>query len=458
MVEEVAVQQQLTRQKDELMDSHGQIAGHNGRGRLKREMLLGSSDGDKPAARRSAAGRNGRIKLEREVLLGIDESEWVATARVRHGRSMNISTTGMFIQVRRPPQPGSNLKLEFSLTDQSAIRGAAEVVWVRRDESTPDRPPGMGIRFLDLGAKSLQLIRWWIGNQSLGLGETLPAAPALQEAAAGVREPAAVERPAAPAVDRAAPTVSEVLPAVGPAALAEADPAVEEPEPAPWTCAAPGAAEDPASLRAELQRRSSFAGSAAPDQPERIRIRRHYVHALAVAAACALFLASGLADSLKQFVSGRLAAASATTTAAVPAGPVGDAPSGSGPPDLGAQIADRKLELIGLTQAWADAWSGRWADSYLGFYSPDFRPPGGISRADWEAQRRSRISAARRIEIELSGYDVALLSATHARVSFDQVYRSNRHQDNTRKVLVWHKREGSWSILDERSGIPQTAG
>lgn len=73
--------------------------------------------------------------------------------------SSNLSPTGMFIVTEKPEPPGRILDLEFRLGDGfEIINGQGEVVWARTVPDGPTRPPGMGIRFLDLSPGSQELI------------------------------------------------------------------------------------------------------------------------------------------------------------------------------------------------------------------------------------------------------------------------------------------------------------
>jgi uncharacterized protein (TIGR02266 family) len=73
--------------------------------------------------------------------------------------SANISPTGMFIVSSNPEPQGRILELEFRLGDGfEIIQGQGEVVWSRSVADGPLRPPGMGIRFLDLSEGSKDLI------------------------------------------------------------------------------------------------------------------------------------------------------------------------------------------------------------------------------------------------------------------------------------------------------------
>ena len=73
--------------------------------------------------------------------------------------SANISPTGMFIVSSNPEPNGRVLDLEFRLGDGfEIITGKGEVVWTRTVPDGPERPPGMGIRFTELGKGSKDLI------------------------------------------------------------------------------------------------------------------------------------------------------------------------------------------------------------------------------------------------------------------------------------------------------------
>ncbi|HEV8581795.1 MAG TPA: TIGR02266 family protein [Thermoanaerobaculia bacterium] len=73
--------------------------------------------------------------------------------------SANISPGGIFLRTVTPRPPGSMLELEFRLGDGfELIKGRGEVIWARAEDEGPGRPPGMGIRFLELSEGSRELI------------------------------------------------------------------------------------------------------------------------------------------------------------------------------------------------------------------------------------------------------------------------------------------------------------
>ena len=102
-----------------------------------------------------------------------------------------------------------------------------------------------------------------------------------------------------------------------------------------------------------------------------------------------------------------------------------------------------------VVAAWARAWTSRDVDAYLAFYAADFVLPSGLSRADWEAQRRESIALPDRINVRLSGVKTRLNGPDKASVSFKQVYQSDRANTSTQKVLDLAWRDGNWLIVKE---------
>jgi uncharacterized protein (TIGR02266 family) len=72
----------------------------------------------------------------------------------------NVSSGGMFVQSRTPQPIGTRLSFEIvSKEGASLLRGRGRVSWVKNfDPEQPDRPHGMGLRFIELDDASQQLI------------------------------------------------------------------------------------------------------------------------------------------------------------------------------------------------------------------------------------------------------------------------------------------------------------
>jgi tetratricopeptide (TPR) repeat protein len=98
---------------------------------------------------------------------------------------------------------------------------------------------------------------------------------------------------------------------------------------------------------------------------------------------------------------------------------------------------------------WAQAWSARDVDAYLAAYARDFAA-GGMTRANWEAQRRARITAPKSIEVKISDLKIEQ-QGDSASATFRQTYRSDRLSSTATKTLKLVLQNGEWRIVDETS-------
>ncbi len=95
-----------------------------------------------------------RVPLERRITLKFQHRDGFVNEY-----AANISLKGMFITAWVPEPPGSVFLFEVQVADrQRLIHGVGEVVWVREAEEGPDRPAGMGVRFLKLDEESRAVI------------------------------------------------------------------------------------------------------------------------------------------------------------------------------------------------------------------------------------------------------------------------------------------------------------
>ncbi|MCK9522666.1 MAG: TIGR02266 family protein [Proteobacteria bacterium] len=69
----------------------------------------------------------------------------------------DLSQGGIFIRTPKPMPPGTLIKFDFRLEDDSSvIQGVGRVVWIRKEGEEPPRPAGMGIKFIKLDEQSRQ--------------------------------------------------------------------------------------------------------------------------------------------------------------------------------------------------------------------------------------------------------------------------------------------------------------
>ena len=134
------------------------------------------------------------------------------------------------------------------------------------------------------------------------------------------------------------------------------------------------------------------------------------------------------------------AAAPAKSTAAKPAEKAARPEEGDG------------AAVLQTVLAWASAWSNQKVESYLAFYAQDFKTPKGEAREQWEAARKQRISAPKKIDVAIESPKVFLKGANDAVINFRQVYRSDNLKVNSNKTLIMVRRDGRWVIQQERAG------
>ena len=99
--------------------------------------------------------------------------------------------------------------------------------------------------------------------------------------------------------------------------------------------------------------------------------------------------------------------------------------------------------------SWAQAWARRDVDAYLAAYAADFSAQ-GVSRADWETQRRTRIEAPKSIAVDISNLNIEQ-QGNSATATFRQAYRSDRLTSTVTKTLKLALVDGQWRIVGETS-------
>ena len=149
-----------------------------------------------------------------------------------------------------------------------------------------------------------------------------------------------------------------------------------------------------------------------------------------------------------------VAQAPSAPAAQSPSAPVAATPPTKATPEPKAARAEGEGsdEVLRTVRGWARAWESKEVGTYLAYYGAEFRPPNGESRAKWEAGRRTRIAAPRKIEVEIGSPKVTLHGANAATVVFRQGYRSDSLKVNSTKTLIMARQNGKWQIREERVG------
>lgn len=239
---------------------------------------------------------------------------------------------------------------------------------------------------------------------------------------------------------QAAPVAAKPAPA--PVAAAAAVPAKPVPAPAPAAPAVAAAAK-PASAPAPLI-------AAAPAKPVPAAVPAPVVAAAPAKAAPAPAPVVAAAAAKPAPAPVAVAAAPAKAVAPVAAAASVPAPAAAAAAKPAAGNAERD-EVLSRVNGWAKAWATQDVNGYLGYYSNEFTPPKGASRKAWADERRARIEGKGRIRVEVNAPQVVITGDT-AKVTFRQVYESDRLSANSRKTLVMVKHGGKWQIKQESSG------
>ncbi|MFQ5349088.1 MAG: TIGR02266 family protein [Thermoanaerobaculia bacterium] len=135
-----------------------------------------------------------RVPLERRITLKFQHRDGFVNEY-----AANVSLKGMFITAWVPEPCGSVFLFEVQVADrQRLIHGVGEVVWVREAEESPERPSGMGVRFLKLDEASREVINGMVDSH-VRRGGT-PFDPAIRpEGTVGVEQLFGEETEPAPA-------------------------------------------------------------------------------------------------------------------------------------------------------------------------------------------------------------------------------------------------------------------
>jgi Flp pilus assembly protein TadD len=135
---------------------------------------------------------------------------------------------------------------------------------------------------------------------------------------------------------------------------------------------------------------------------------------------------------------------------AAPQPPAAPKPAPAAPKPAAEPAADPG-DVVEVVTQWAQAWSRKDVDAYLGFYAKEFRTPQGRARADWEKQRRERLTAPKSINVDIDVDRVVDRGDGKVSVTFRQDYRSDVFTGTARKTLVLARSaDGRWRILEEQ--------
>ncbi len=99
-----------------------------------------------------------RFHVDLGVTVGSDHNFYAGFAE-------NLSAGGVFIATHKLKPVGSKIELTINLPEGVQLRAEGEVRWVRVFNEQSDTPPGMGVRFSNLGSASVALIQGFLARR-----------------------------------------------------------------------------------------------------------------------------------------------------------------------------------------------------------------------------------------------------------------------------------------------------
>lgn len=115
-----------------------------------------------------------------------------------------------------------------------------------------------------------------------------------------------------------------------------------------------------------------------------------------------------------------------------------------------AEPVDPLVTAEETVRAWAAAWSEQRVDEYLDFYSSAFEPPDGLTRGQWNDQRRDRLTRPPWIRVEVEAIEATAVTEDRVTVTFDQSYETPTYRDRVRKTLELAREGEVWRIVAAR--------
>ncbi len=118
--------------------------------------------------------------------------------------------------------------------------------------------------------------------------------------------------------------------------------------------------------------------------------------------------------------------------------------------DIPLAILGDSADLIKkLVFEWAGAWSNKEFETYINFYSKNFKNKRAKSFDDWRKYRKPRVKRRGKIKLSITKIKVDILADGIAEVSFNQRYQSGSTRLFTRKKMRLKKEEQKWKIVFE---------
>lgn len=106
-----------------------------------------------------STGKDSRRDPRAKVLSMTVRYKSATVAEFKENHSYDVSRGGLFIKTSSPFPPGTLLKFEVRIAEeQKVMMGVGRVTWKREEAQGPEKPAGMGVKFIKLDDESTKLI------------------------------------------------------------------------------------------------------------------------------------------------------------------------------------------------------------------------------------------------------------------------------------------------------------
>lgn len=122
--------------------------------------------------------------------------------------------------------------------------------------------------------------------------------------------------------------------------------------------------------------------------------------------------------------------------------------------DLSPQEQARRKAIEATLQTWVSAMANRNLDTYFSTYAADFVVSDGLTRQQWERQRRTELGKDGVVQVRMADLSIEP-NGERMLALFTQTRQENGHDEAVQKVVDLEQRGGRWLIVREDS-IPLT--
>lgn len=141
----------------------------------------------------------------------------------------------------------------------------------------------------------------------------------------------------------------------------------------------------------------------------------------------------------------------------IPASPALTAPTEASAPATAPTVPEPvtvtavEQQLRERVESWRKAWAARDIEAYLAHYSASFEAANGLSRLDWETNRRRILARPATIVLNIHSLELRPMSADRWAVRFRQDYAAGSFvEKNLDKSLELQREGDQWLIVSER--------